>query len=205
MSLYQHRFHGHTAMGDSFVFSWWAESTRTTDAANDAAGAWAATVWDGSPSGTGYEAMTTAAVGIDRITTGLIDPLTGTQLELAEDGVDIDGTDAGNAMPGDVAIVVSLRTSLANRRGRGRFYLPQPAASTLTATGKLAAASITALINALGAAWSVYNAGGHTPVVYSRASRSTQEVTTFNVGDLYDTQRRRENDITETRTTGLMP
>lgn len=205
MALYQHRFHGHTAMGDSFVFSWWAESTRTTDAANDAAGAWAATVWDGSPTGTGYEAMCTAGVGIDRVSTGLIEIATGTQLELAEDGVDIDGTAAGDAMPGDVAIVVSLRTALANRRGRGRFYLPQPAVSMCTATGKVEPASITALINALGAAWATYNAGGHVPVVYSRASRSTQQITSFNIGDLFDTQRRRENDITETRTTALMP
>lgn len=205
MALYQHRFHGHTAMGDSFVFSWWADSTRTTEGANDAAGAWAATVWDGSPTGTGYEAMCTTGVGIDRITTGLINPVNGQQLELAEDGVDIDGVATGDSLPGDVAIVVSLRTALANRRGRGRFYLPQPAASMLTATGKVEGASITALINALGAAWSTYNSGGHVPVVYSRVNRSTQAITTFNIGDLFDTQRRRENDITESRTTALMP
>ena len=205
MALYQHRFHGHTAMGDSFVFSWWAESTRTTEGANDAAGTWAGTVWDGSPTGTGYEAMTTTGVGIDRITTGLIDEATGTQLELAEDGVDLDGTDTGDALPGDVAIVVSLRTALANRRGRGRFYLPQPAALMLTATGKVDSAQITALVNALGAAWSIYNSGGHVPVVYSRASRSTQAIQSFNIGDLFDTQRRRENDITEARTSALMP
>lgn len=75
----------------------------------------------------------------------------------------------------------------------------------LTATGQVVTAQLVALVNALGAAWSVYNSGGHVPVVYSRVNRATQAITTFNIGNLFDTQRRRENAITESRTTGLMP
>lgn len=201
MPLYQHRFHGHTAMGDIFVFSWWADSSRSTLAANTAAVAWLNTVWDGAVANSGYETLTTASVGVDRVTTGLINPLNGQQLELAEQTVNVPGTAAGNALPADVAIVVSLRTALANRRGRGRFYLPQPAASSLAATGKIAAAGITNLANALQSAWVTYNLGGHVPVVYSRTNRSVQAITSINIGDLYDTQRRRENAIAEVRQT----
>lgn len=107
-------------------------------------------------------------------------------------------------MPADVALVVSLRTSLANRRGRGRFYLPQPAALTLTAAGRYDPALQQELVDALEFAWNGYTSVGD-PVVYSRVNRSVQDITSFDVGDLFDSQRRRENALSESRITSAMP
>jgi hypothetical protein len=129
---------------------------------------------------------------------------TGQQQSLRETDVSHAGTAAGSALPGDVAIVVSLRTALANRSGRGRFYLPQPAATTLAADGKLATASQDQLANAAEFAYSNSN-NTVIPVVYSRTKRQTQAINTFNVGNLFDTQRRRENALTEIRSSRVMP
>lgn len=205
MPLYQHRFRGHTAMGDTFVFSWWANDSRSTTDANDAAAVWITDVMAGATAGNGLEDHLTDEVGFDVVSTGRITVLTGLQDQLAETPVNLDGVDAGSALPGDVALVVSLRTGLANRSGRGRFYLPQPAASSLTALGKVAADVITDLNASLQAAWDTYNSATARPVVYSRTLRQTNDITSFDIGDLFDTQRRRENAITENRTTQAMP
>lgn len=204
MPLYQHRFQGVLPAGDVFVFSWWSDSSVTIDTAQGVAVQWVTDLWDPPGAGSGYASLCTAGVIVQRVTTGEITMATGQQQSLRETDVSLAGTAAGNALPGDVALVVSLRTALANRSGRGRFYLPQPAASTLTATGKLSPAAQTTLADAAAAAWTVAN-NTLNPVVYSRTRRTAQAINTFNVGDLFDTQRRRENAITQVRTSRVMP
>lgn len=192
-------------MGDIFMFSWWADDSRTTAVANAAAVVWATTLWDGATAGNGLSDHLTTAVGLDLVSTGRIDVATGGQDELIESPVSLVGADAGSALPGDVALVVSLRTNLANRRGRGRFYLPQPAASSLTSDGKVNADTINDIIASLQAAWGPYNSATAAPVVYSRTGRITTPVVRFDIGNLFDTQRRRENAVTESRTSSTMP
>jgi len=205
MALYQHRFVGHTADGDTFMYSWWADSTRTLVNAQAAAVAWNAALWSGATAGNGLEDHITAEVGMDLVTTVEITESTGLQTARVDTAQSIDGVAAGNAMPADVALVVSLRTGLANRRGRGRFYLPQPAASQLTTNGRVLADFITDLGASLSAAWDSYNTATDVPVIYSRVARDTNVIISFDVGDLYDTQRRRENSVTEARTSTVMP
>lgn len=70
----------------------------------------------------------------------------------------IAGTSASVALPDQVAFVATLRTALASKAGRGRWYLPAPAVSGIATTGNLflpawmtaAAAGLTALGTALG-------------------------------------------------------
>lgn len=199
MALYQHRFGGQTAAGEQYLFSWWSESGASLDTVQDAAEAWASAFWIG-----GYDAFVTPGVTLTSVTTGLIDQATGQQLQLAEGTTALSGVATGSALPGDVAIVVSLRTIQANRSGRGRFYLPQPAAVTLTADGRMLIATAEFIVAELLAAWTNY-AGTGQPVVYSRTQRAINAVTTFNVGDLFDTQRSRENGLTEARSAANMP
>lgn len=205
MPLYQHRFQGHCAGGDIFVFSWWSETSVSIDTSQSNAVTWATNFWNGPGGSDGYEQFCTAAVGLDRITTGEITVATGQQQALRETEVNIDGTAAGDALPAEVALVVSLRSALANRTGRGRFYLPQPAVTALAADGQLDTVAQTAIMAALASAWTTANAAGENPVIYSRTARATREVTTFNVGDIFDVQRRRQNSLTQTRNSAPMP
>lgn len=205
MPLYQNRFVGVVEAGDQFVFSWWT-FTAETDISfmNDEAVTWVTEVWNG-PGGTdGYAQFISAGVEVQRVSTGEIEVATGQQQRLADQDVSLPGTSASNPFPADVALVVSLRTALANRRGRGRFYLPQPAVNAGSADGKLTSAAQSDIVAALSNAWGNYNVA-KSPVIYSRTARETNDVTTFNVGDLFDTQRRRENAITENRETATMP
>lgn len=205
MALYQHRFQGHCAAGDLFIYSWWANDTRDIDAAHGAAVNWNALFWAGPGGVNGYDSVCTANVGMDLVITGQIDQATGTQTQRRETPQSLDGTAAGSPLPADVALVLSLRTNLANRRGRGRFYLPQPAVSQVTATGRVVPATVTNIVAAAQAAWAGYNLAASRPVVYSRTGRTIENITTYDVGDLFDTQRRRENALTQVRTSDDMP
>lgn len=205
MPLFQHRYEGHCHAGDIFVFSWWSESGSTIDASHAAAVAWAGDLWDGSPSGSGWASYTNPAVGIDRITTGEITVLTGQQQALRESPSVLVGTSASGSLPPVVSLVTSLRTATANRTGRGRFYLPQPATNALELDGNLAAAAQVDVADALEAAWTAAVGAGEAPVIYSRTARATRPVTSFNVGDVMDVQTRRSNSLTQGRVTRAMP
>jgi hypothetical protein len=205
MPLYQHRFSGNTSSNETFMYTWWANSIRSLADAHAAAIAWNALVWNGASAGNGYKDHVTANVGMANVTTVTITQLTGLQTARLDSAQVIPGVAAGPPFPADVALVVSLRTVLANRQGRGRFYLPQPAASQATATGRVLADLITDLGASLAAAWTGYNTANDRPVIYSRTSRQITNISSFNIGDLFDTQRRRENKLLEARTVTAMP
>jgi len=202
MPLYQHRFQGSLPAGDRFVWSWWATSIRSTTDAQAAAVAWL-TAFAGAADG--LQDKTTPGVSVDKVSTGMIDTATGQQLQVAETVVFFPGTGATPTIPQEVALVVSLRTALANRRGRGRFYLPCLSTSCLTTTGRVSAATITDLMAALNTAWAAYNTGLDVPVVYSRTNRATAAITSFDIGDVWDIQTRRDNDLVQARTSLAMP
>ena len=205
MPLYQHRFQGHLAAGDIFVFSWHSFTTVSIDTSQSNAVTWAQQFWAGATPGTGYGAYQSSTVGIDRITTGERDILTGQQQALRETTVSIVGDVVGDALPAEVALVVSLRTALANRTGRGRFYLPQPAGTILAADGNVDPTAQQAIVDALTFAWTTANGAGEAPVVYSTTARATRDITSFDVGDILDVQTRRTNSLTQQRIAAPMP
>ena len=205
MPLYQHRFAGHLAAGDIFVFSWHSETSVSIDTSQSNAVAWAEALYAGPGGTNGWVAYSSSSVGIDRITTGEINVATGQQLALRENAVSIDGGVTGDALPAEVALVVSLRSALANRTGRGRFYLPQPAIPAMAENGNVLPAAQNALVAALANAWGDANAAGENPVIYSRTARATRQITSFDVGDLFDMQKRRQNSLTQQRVSAPMP
>ena len=205
MPLFKHRFVGRCAAGDQFSYQWYADSIRDIDTAHSAAIVWNQTLWNGATAGNGYKDHVTADVAMNTVITSEITLATGRQTLRRENGQLIAGVAAANALPADCALVVSLRSALATRSGRGRFYLPQPAASNLTSDGRATADLVTDLIAALSAAWAGYNTGVDRPVIYSPTFRVVRPLVTFNIGDLFDTQRRRENKVAEVRVGATMP
>jgi hypothetical protein len=205
MPLHLHRFVGKCAAGDMFSYGWYANGIRDLDTAHNAAVLWNAALWNGATAGNGYKDHTTADVSMLRVITAEITPSTGYQTVRKDSDQVIAGVAAGNACPADVALVISLRTTLARRAGRGRFYLPQPAASQLTSTGRVLPDLIGDLIGALSAAWAAYNTATDRPVLYSRTAHTIRNLVSFDIGDLFDTQRRRENKLTEVRSSASMP
>jgi hypothetical protein len=205
MPLFKHRFQGALAAGDEFSYQWYSNEIRDIATAHGAALVWNQTLWNGSVAGNGFKDHCTVGVFMTSVITSEITPATGRQTLRRETAQVIAGVAAGNALPADCSLVVSLRTDLATRSGRGRFYLPQPAASNLTVDGGVAADLINDLMASLTAAWAAYNTGVDRPVIYSPTFRVSRNITSFNIGDRWDTQRRRENKVKEIRTTTAMP
>jgi hypothetical protein len=205
LTLFYHRFSGTLAAGDQFNFGWFCNSARTLAAAQTAAVGWAAALWNGASAGNGYKDHCANNVALQNVSTVIIDQPTGKQLARADTAYFVAGTAAFTSMPADVALVVSTRTDLPQRRGRGRFYLPQPCTAEATATGRVQPDLVNDVIASLTAAWAGYNSASNQPVLYSRTDRQLRTITSFNVGDLFDTQRRRENKVLEARVTAAMP
>lgn len=205
MPLFQHRFAGHTAHGENWMFTWWANSSRSTGDAHTAALTWASTLFAGATAGNGLEDHLPTATGMDTLTTVAVDVATGTQTTRLDSAANHDGVSASNTLPGDVATVVSLRTATPTRSGRGRFYLPAPTVADVGTTGRVLADYITDLTASLTSAWTGYNSASDRPVVYSRTQRVVRNITSFDMGDLFDTQRGREGNLVEARTSVSMP
>ena len=116
-------------------------------------------------------------------------------------GHNIAGTSADEALPPHVCEVVTLRTALATRFGRGRFYLPAMAENALAATGGIMlAAAQTALQDAMNALFSAIS-GVITLQIYhklgggsgARGPNTVDPVIASDVSDVFTTQRRRDD------------
>lgn len=203
MTLFQNRFSGSTANEEQWVTSWWCTSSMTESTVNTQAVAWWTAFLAGA-STNGYALYTTADVVCNQVETITINPATGRQLTKTVSEVDLPGTASGNALPAECSIVVSLRTLEATRSGRGRIYLPQPAATALTATGEVAATPQTNIVNALVHAWTGFSSYG-TPVLWSRKGLVSNNITTLDVAALFRVQRRRQKSLTPNRMSAAMP
>jgi len=205
VALYQHRFSGVTAAGENWMFTWWANSSRTAANAQGAAVTWITTLFDGATAGNGLEDHMATTVGLRTITTVEVDVATGVQITRLDTGLTRNGLSASNTLPSDCTVVVSLRTTTPTRSGRGRFYLPPGIVADVTATGRVLADFVTDITASLSSAWTGYNSASDRPVVYSRKQRVTRNIASFNIGDLFDTQRGRELNLVEARTSLSMP
>lgn len=125
-----------------------------------------------------------------------VDPSSGKQIARA-DGVATDaGANTGETLPPQIAVAVSLRTALATRAGRGRFYLP-PFAVDQVLNGRLVSATQTDVLDQAKQMFDSLVANSHTPVIFHRTAASTTPITTIAVGDVFDTQRRRRDSYQE--------
>jgi hypothetical protein len=191
---------GHTP-SESFSFTLHTYSVAGT--VSDALAAFHTAVgllWNGAatPADSIKQCVSTT-VGIDEVTTTSLDVLTGKNVTRLIQAESLVGTNATATLPPQDSIVVSLRTILATRAGRGRFYLPpfctdQTTAGGLSATprGQVAQAATGFLQSLVGS--------GFVPVIYHRVSRTHDNIISVDVGSVFDNQRRRRNKLVETRT-----
>lgn len=109
------------------------------------------------------------------------------------------GATAGDPLPKQVSGLISLRTTLAGRANRGRWYVPFPSVADNTADDTPQGAYLTAIGN-LGTWWigtKTYGAGGNTVTmqggVYHRASQTITPFTHTILPVKWATQRRRSD------------
>lgn len=109
----------------------------------------------------------------------------------------VPGTVIGDALPGQVCGLITLRTEMAGRRFRGRVYVPWPAESDSDLNGQPTIAYVGRL-NALGTAYVgsqvVVGALGTTTiqsVIFGRSTGTTTSITNIRSRQRFATQRRR--------------
>lgn len=111
------------------------------------------------------------------------------------------GFGTSGALPTECAIVASLKTTLNNRSGRGRMYLPATQTTAMTGDGRLKTETRDLLANSMADYLMQLVSDGITFVSSVASARLNQlhRVTFVSVGDVFDAQRRRRDSITEVR------
>jgi hypothetical protein len=194
MALFLHRAAG-VWPGEIWNFTLHTTGSGSVGTAADAWETALATMWSGA---SGIGQYYTPEVVLETATTSEIEQSTGQQLTRQDRNLGLAGTSEAEAMPPQVALVVSLLTVVANRSGRGRFYLPSPAAEVLDG-GRLDATVQGVIATAAGALFSALTSASLVPVIYSRTAHTTTTITSASLGDVFDTQRRRRDKLIEER------
>lgn len=152
----------------------------------------------------GIRAYYDTATTLVQLQTRTVNAATGRVIATASMSYTRTGNTSGNPLPAEVAIVTSLRTTLAGASYRGRLYLPAPKASYLTSVGNLDPTALSAIVNAVAAGLTALNGdttyGTTNCVVYSRKLHTPTNIVSCDVGNVFDAQRRRRNSISEART-----
>lgn len=190
-----------TEAGETFTFT-----LHVFNAAGTVAGAAAAwhtalgLLWNGvAPPADSIKQNIPTTTSIVNSSATEIDPLTGRNLGQTQTAEALVGTDATGPVPPQCAVVVSLRTALFNKSGRGRFYLPALSTDKVTA-GRITGTVVTQIVTASQKMVQSLNGAGYTVCVYHRATKTHDNVVSVNVGDVFDTQRRRRDKLVEART-----
>lgn len=193
MAVYRHLLRG-TYPGEIWSFRLHTEGTASLAAAH--------TAWGDALTAFGsvaYLATLCTDVTFAEASTAELDVATGRQLTRVQTERTEAGTSAAVCLPFQCAPVVSLRTSSATRAGRGRFYAPSPAVDQ-QAGGRLTAGAQTALADAAAAMLGTLSGAGLEPILFSNTTLTRRAITSLDVGDVIDTQRRRRNQLVEQRT-----
>lgn len=152
---------------------------------------------------TGIRPDIASTVASTECSTAELDPLTGHQLGRIVTAFAHPGTSASASLPPQLSVVGSMRTALATRAGRGRFYLP-PMAANVNSAGRVDGTVLTHIVNTLQDFLQSMATSLYPPVIYHRASKTYTDVVSVDVGDVFDTQRRRRNKLIETRTSAVL-
>jgi hypothetical protein len=156
-------------------------------------------LWQGPPTpANSIQQLVPTTIGLDEIVLDQLNGI-GRNVEQFRTPLSLDGTDASDVLPFQCSVAVSTRTDLPTRAGRGRFFLPPFGLDTAVA-GLFDGTAAAQVARAAKAMVDHINAGTTFGcVVYHRASNDGDFITSVDVGNVFDTQRRRRNQITETR------
>lgn len=192
MPLFHHTFSG-TTPGEGWSFNVHTTGAGTLAAAQAGAVAAANAIWTGH-----LDALIAPLVSLTEVSTASIDETTDKQISRLADDVSLPGTATTEMLPFQVALAVSWKTALATRAGRGRIYLPPLAAGTVD-DGRPSAATVTAVVGGANAFWAALNTAGLQLVIRHKGPHTSTAVSGGNVGNVFDTQRRRRNKLIEVR------
>lgn len=204
MAFYRGTIKGHLEGGE--IFNCTIHFDQVTGQAATGASALADAVtlmWSGTNTPAGnITALYPAAIGVDSVVMDELDDA-GRNVAQGRTSLALVGTGTDEPLPPQNAMVVSLRSNTPTRAGRGRFFLPSPVVTTVI-DQRLDSAAQTDVLNGALAMLNHMSGLGFTPVIRHRFDTTVTEVVTIDVGDVFDTQRRRRNKLVETRVSATL-
>jgi hypothetical protein len=148
----------------------------------------------------------TPVVSFQSLRVASLAPDTGRQTDAVEQAYVHAGTHAaGPTLPQEVAIAVTTRGASVNRRNRGRFFLPCPAADVADNNGLVAATPLGDIADCAQGMLNALSVSLITPVLWHRDLLNSTTIVSVDVGNVFDAQRRRRNKLVETRQTRPVP
>lgn len=198
MPTYSCRFGGPLASGEIFNTGFHVSSVDDIETVAGALTTWASDVWNGGGFA-GIANLNPTTTNMSSLVVYQLNPTTGRSVDKSERTMFHVGTGTGLPMPNGVALCVTLLTLTTTRAGKGRMYFPAPDATHLTAAARVPTPVTTTYAQAIGNAFNNLGLRGINPIIYS-VGRADRPVTGINVGDVYDSQRRRRDQLVETRT-----
>lgn len=204
MAFYRGTVKGHLEGGEIFNFTMHFSGVtgQAATGATDLADA-VTLMWNGTNTPAGnITALYPAAIGVDSVVMDELDS-SGHNVSQGREALALVGTGTDEPLPPQNAVVVSLRTDVPTRAGRGRFFLPSPVVTTVLDQRLDSAAQGDILHGAL-AMLNHMNGGTLNPVVYHRFDPTVTPIVSIDVGDVFDTQRRRRNKLVETRVSATL-
>jgi hypothetical protein len=202
VTVYRCTATGATPQGETWVTGIWVEKAGGTTAL--CAASWH-TAWDllwngaASPADSILQLMDGNCTTTETIVNE-VDGAFRHNIEQVRTGEALNGTSGAENLPPTVAAVVSLRTALPTRRGRGRMYLPPMTVDAEITTGLMDAITTSSISLAAKGMLEVMKTAGYLPVIAHRDIASTTNITSCDVNTVFGTQRRRSNKLVGART-----
>lgn len=109
------------------------------------------------------------------------------------------GTVSTESHPKQIAAVLTLRTALSTRSGRGRVYIPATGVNVSSSSGACNTTQVSTCVDDLALFLSAIDSGGVHGVVVSQTMGVANKITQVDCDQVLDTQRRRRNRITSAR------
>lgn len=199
MAFYRVKFFGHLLDNEIFDTGWHV-SRATGDVTTVATTALDAftLMWSGTNTPAGnIEGMVNTGIGVDGVEVDELDG-SGKNVEQHIISASLTGTSAEEPLPYQVSVKVSFRTADPIKGGTGGFYLP-PFTVAQCASSRLDPTDQTAVKNGALAAARHMQSNGCPLVVWHKAINTASTVTDVDVGDVFDVQSRRRNQLVEVR------
>lgn len=195
MATYRHSVQGALPAGDFWTTTMHSDGPASLASAHTAWGTAISAILNGTMKG-----LLPTTVTATTIVTDELDAVTGRNVAQARGSIVFAGTAAGDPISQRSSILISLRTALPTKAGRGRMYFPCPATDAVTTTGEISAANALAIAGDVGDALGTM-ASTVTPVIYH--ARKEDPITVPSVTSITDvlvpvtlaTQRRRTNKV----------
>lgn len=197
MALFRVDFQGTLHGIETFQHGHHLSSTDTSaGVASDAAVAWGAILSSGDFAGNFTTGINWAQVTVSELGATPADPIVTSAISLIGDA----GTSEFASLPAQCSPCISLTTSTAGSRGRGRMYLPPTDTQSVGSSGRLNSTPRAEILAGVETYLESWDANAGTVVVVSGVGGvwTARNVISARLGDVVDTQRSRRNSIAET-------